>query len=189
MTVCSLHGSQKNFANCGVAEEEIAADETSCLPSNAVPSAPSPAVVATPPSTLQERFAAFVMCAFTPRRPSELPTSQWISFHQLLSLFQPHAPDERWLRLGPGNPILKQLIIQWYKGHPAYVGLAANAWCKKLKSNDPQDGSQVVSFSFEYSPTAAAAAAASVVQPSLEKGGTTRPMGRDPHGFFQGSGM
>ena len=98
------------------------------------------------------------MCAFTPRRPSELPTSRWVSYTTLLGLFQPHAPDERWLRLGPGNPILKQLIIQWYKGHPAFVGYAVKAWCKELKNNDPQaDGSRVISFSFEYSPAAAAA--------------------------------
>ena len=142
------------------------------MPDEDVPSALSPTVAAAPPSTLQERFSAFVMCAFTPKRPSELPTSRWASYTTLLDLFQPHAPDESWLRLGPGNPILKQLIIQWYKGHPAFVGLVANAWCKKLKNNSPQaDGSQFVSFSFEYSP---AAAVASVVQPSLEKGGNVR---------------
>ena len=153
MSVYPLHGSQANIANCGVPEEKIAADETS-LTFDAAPPAPSPTAVRDrPPSTLQERFATFVMCAFTPKRASELPTSQWTSYTMLLGLFQPHAPDERWLRLGPGNHIFKQLIIQWYKGHPAFAGLAANAWCKKLKDNGTNaDGCQVISFSFQKLP-------------------------------------
>ena len=32
-----------------------------------------------PMSSLQEKFVAFVMCDFTPRHPSELPTTEWAS--------------------------------------------------------------------------------------------------------------
>jgi hypothetical protein len=33
----------------------------------------------TPPSPLQLKFDALVMCNFTPRRPSTLPVSRWVS--------------------------------------------------------------------------------------------------------------
>ncbi len=33
----------------------------------------------TPPSPLQQKFDALVMCNFTPRKPSELPVSRWVS--------------------------------------------------------------------------------------------------------------
>ena len=35
--------------------------------------------------------------------------------------------DRVWL-MGPGN--LKQLIIKWYKDHPAFAGLAVEQWCR-----------------------------------------------------------
>ena len=43
----------------------------------------------------------------------------------LYLLFHPFAPEEVWF-MGPGN--LKQLIIEWYKAHPAFAG--SDAWCK-----------------------------------------------------------
>ena len=97
------------------------------------------------------------MCNFTPRRPSELQTSRWISFNTLFRLFQPHAPAEVWL-MGPGN--LKQLITKWYKGHPVFAGLAVDKWCKRLTNNNStQDGEgcYVFKFCFEYTLNAAAA--------------------------------
>ena len=91
----------------------------------------------------------------SPRHPKDLPTSQWVSYASLLQLFQPHAPMDVW-RTGPGN--LKQLIIEWYKGDPTFAGLAPDAWCKRIASNELQDrpgsGKKHVfyKFCFEYTP-------------------------------------
>jgi len=108
----------------------------------------------TPPSPLQQKFDALVMCNFTPRKPSELPVSQWVSFRRLFHLFQPHAPLDVWL-MGPGN--LKQLITEWYQKHPAFAGSVV--WCKRLKIADPQDGPGkfCYKFCFEYTPNGAPA--------------------------------
>ena len=107
--------------------------------------------VVAPPGTLQERFAAFVMCDFTPRRPSELPVSQWVSYQRLFSLFKPHASQMEVNAeiLRPGN--LKLLIIEWYKTHPAFTGLVSDKWCKKMRNNDQESGpdSHVFKFCFE----------------------------------------
>jgi hypothetical protein len=90
--------------------------------------------------TLKQKFETFVMCDFTPRHPGELPESQWVSYDRLYQLFQPHAPLDVWQK-GPGN--LKQLIIEWYQGDPAFAGLAPSAWCKRrvrrrVTRNEPQ---------------------------------------------------
>ena len=85
---------------------------------------------AAPPSALQQRFDALVMCNFTPRSPSELPRPQWVSFPQLFRLFKPHAPEEVW-PLGPGN--LKQLIVAWYERHPTFAGLEVDRWCTRFE--------------------------------------------------------
>ena len=55
--------------------------------------------------------------------------------------------------MGPGN--LRQMIIEWYKAHPAFAGSVA--WCKRVKSPDPQDGSgkHLYKFCFEYTPNGA----------------------------------
>ena len=101
------------------------------------------------PPPIQDMFATLVMCDYTPRRPSELPTSRWVSYQRLFHLFQPQL-DARvamhvWL-MGPGS--LKQLIIGWHKTHPAFAGVEVSAWCKRL----PQDNSVVYKFCFEYTP-------------------------------------
>lgn len=70
------------------------------------------------------------MCFFTPKRPSELPTSLWVSCERLLSL----APTEV-ARLGPNT--LKQLIAQWYQHHPAFAGLPFSAWCSSMLIKSP----------------------------------------------------
>jgi len=44
-----------------------------------------------PADDLKQRFVELVMCDFTPRHPSELPASRWVSFDRLYQLFQPHA--------------------------------------------------------------------------------------------------
>ena len=70
---------------------------------------------------------------------------------ELVCLFEIHAPSEVWQN-GSGN--LKQLIIAWFKDHPAFAGLDVKKWCRKLTDNDPQapPRSQVFKFSFEYTP-------------------------------------
>ena len=69
----------------------------------------------TPPSTLQEKFATYVMCDYTPRDPIELPMSLWASTGRLIRQLQPHAPVEV---AQLGNSRLKQLISEWYTNHP-----------------------------------------------------------------------
>ena len=100
---------------------------------------------------LQSIFMTRVMCDFTPRRPSSLPTWKWATLEQLLDRLALHSPREV-LQLGPNS--LRQLITQWYTDHPAFVGLAYTAWGKRLKDMDPQahPRSLVFKFSFEYTP-------------------------------------
>ena len=107
-----------------------------------------------PAEVLRKKFETLVMCNFTPRRPSELQTSRWVSFNTLFFLFGPDAGV--WLN-GPGN--LKQLITKWYKDHPAFAGLAVNKWCKRLTNNITQDGrgGYTFKFCFEHTPNEAAA--------------------------------
>ena len=102
-------------------------------------------------TNLKQQFVELVMCDFTPRHPSELPASRWVSFDRLYQLFQPHAAV---CQRGPGN--LRQRIIEWYKDDPAFIGLAPHEWCKRITSNDaPQNGSGktfLYRFCFEYTP-------------------------------------
>ena len=92
---------------------------------------------------------------FTPKHPSTLPKSQWLSYTRLFSIVQPYAPARVW-RQGRGN--LKQLVTEWCQHHPAYAGLAKSAWCIRLKDDDqpqPQAGqkhSTVSKFCLEYTP-------------------------------------
>ena len=100
---------------------------------------------------LQEKFATLVMCDFTPRNPSELPASRWVSYSQishLFSLFEPHVPAEVWL-VGQGN--LKCLITKWYQNHPTFFGLTPDAWPKRRKDQFRPEN-YIYKFSFEYTP-------------------------------------
>ena len=72
---------------------------------------------------------------FTPKHPSTLPRSQWLSYTRLFSTVQPYAPARVW-KQGPGN--LKQLVIEWCEHHPAFAGLAQSAWCMRLRDDDQQ---------------------------------------------------
>ena len=101
----------------------------------------------TPPGTLQERFAQHVMCDYTPIRPSELHKSLWVSCEQLVTLLQPHAPEEV-RRLGHEN--LKQLITEWHKDHPAFADLPFSAWCKKLKDRGNPHAARRSSIHFSF---------------------------------------
>ena len=68
------------------------------------------------------------------RPPKEFPTSRWATLEQLVLQLEPYAPEEV-ARIGPQN--LRQLITEWYKGHPAFAGLAYSAWGKRLKDMHP----------------------------------------------------
>ena len=75
---------------------------------------------------------------FTPKHPSTLPKSQWLSYTRLFLTVQPYAPARVW-KQGRGN--LKQLVIEWCQHHPVFAGLAQSAWCMRLKDDDqPQAG-------------------------------------------------
>jgi hypothetical protein len=136
----------------------------------------------TPPSPLQLKFDALVMCNFTPRRPSTLPVSRWVSCantaartgdyiapphtsaHPLIfvcPLFCPASDRRLYFLFHPFAPMdvwlmgpgnLKQMITEWYKAHPAFAGSVE--WCKRVKNTDPQDGSRqhCYKFCFEYTP-------------------------------------
>ena len=75
-----------------------------------------------------------------------------LSDKELVCLFEVHASSDEVRHTGPGS--LKQLIIAWFKDHPAFAGLEVKEWCRKLTDNDPQapPRSQVFKFSFEYTP-------------------------------------
>ena len=92
-----------------------------------------------------------VMCDFTPKPPSALPTWKWATLEQLLDRLQLHVPWEM-AQLRPDT--LRQYITEWYKDHPAFAGLPFTAWGKRLKDMDPaaHPRSLVFKFSFEYTP-------------------------------------
>ena len=95
-------------------------------------------------SALKELFAKL----FTPKHPSQMHGSQWVSLTRLAQTVKPYAPGQVWSK-GPGN--LKQLVIQWYRHHPVFAGLALNAWCKPLPDFDAP-GHLVSKFCFAYTP-------------------------------------
>ena len=70
---------------------------------------------------------------FTPKHPSMLPRSQWLSYTRLFSIVQPYSPGRVWKR-GRGN--LMQLVIEWCQHQPIYAGLAQNQWCTRMKEDD-----------------------------------------------------
>ena len=100
----------------------------------------------------ERRFYAIL---FTPKHPSTLPKSQWLSYTRLFSIVQPYAPARVW-RQGRGN--FKQLVTEWCQHHPAYAGLEQSAWCMRLKDEDqPKVGLRhrlptVYKFCLEYTP-------------------------------------
>ena len=75
------------------------------------------------------------------------------SYARLVRLFQPLAPLDLSHKV-PGN--LRQLIIEWYKDDPAFIGLAPREWCKRVTSNDAAQNrsgkTYLYKFCFEYTP-------------------------------------
>ena len=130
-------------------------------PSVAPPQLPGPAALACSSIALQQLsgFGADVSelhflfaRLFTPKHPSTLPRSQWLSYTRLFATVQPYAPARVW-KQGRGN--LKQLVIEWCQHHPAYAGLAQSAWCGRLKDDQPQAGrrqAMVYKFCLECTP-------------------------------------
>ena len=100
---------------------------------------------------IQSIFMTRVMCDFTPKPPSALPTWKWATLEQLLDRLQLHVPWEM-AQLRPDT--LRQYITEWYKDHPAFASLPFTAWGKRLKDMDPaaHPRSLVFKFSFEYTP-------------------------------------
>ena len=77
-------------------------------------------------------------------------TTASLPLHNAYHLIWPHAPMDVWLK-GPGN--LKQLIADWYKGDPAFVGLGPDAWIKRLKNTGPASGRGKSGYQFCFEHT------------------------------------
>ena len=103
------------------------------------------------PGSLKEIFAVHVMCNYTPRDPKQFPTSRWATLEELISSLQHHAPMEV-QKLGYQN--LRQMITDWFKGHPNFRDLPFRAWGKRLKDNNPRahPRSLTFKFCFEHTP-------------------------------------
>ena len=85
---------------------------------------------------------------FTPKDPSTLPKSQWLSYTRLFSIVHPYAPGRVW-KHGPGN--LMQLFTKWCQHQPSFAGLARSEWCKRTKESDGlQRVRAVYIFCLEY---------------------------------------
>ena len=70
---------------------------------------------------------------FTPKDPSTLPKSHWLSYTRIFSIVQPYAPGRVW-KQGRGN--LMQLLIQWCQHQPTFAGRKQSAWCARMKEFD-----------------------------------------------------
>ena len=112
---------------------------------------PKPNPQPNPKSLTLSLTLSLTRCDFTPRPPKDFPTSRWVTLEQLVIQLQQHAPAEV-ARIGPQN--LRQLITEWYKGHPTFAGLAYSAWGKRLKDMHPlaHPRSLTYKFSFEFTP-------------------------------------
>ena len=101
--------------------------------------------------SLKEIFTMHVAPDFTPRAPKAFHTLKWATLEELILRLQQHAPAEV-ARLGPQN--LRQLITEWYKGHPVFAGLCFSEWGKRLKDLHPHahPRSLTYKFSLEFTP-------------------------------------
>ena len=101
--------------------------------------------------SVQELFLTHVMCDYTPRDPTILPRSAWVSIERLSSQLQQHAPAEVELL---GLKGVKQMITESQMNHSAFAGLPFSAWCKNLKDKRPHahHRAQIAKFSFAYTP-------------------------------------
>ena len=105
-------------------------------------------------STLEARFAAHVMCNYTPRPPDKLSKKRWVSCDDLHRQLEPRTPSEaeRW------HPTyVKQLVTELFKDHPLFAGRPFSEWSKKLMNRDALAHStgktHVTYFCLEHTPT------------------------------------
>ena len=82
---------------------------------------------------------------FTPKDPSTLHKSQWLSYTRIFSIVQPYAPGRVW-KQGRGN--LMQLLIQWCQHQPAFAGRKQGAWCARMKEFDERVHKERVIYKF-----------------------------------------
>ena len=103
---------------------------------------------------MEARFAAHVMCNYTPRPPEEFSVKQWVSCIELHRQIKPLTPleAERW------HPTyVKQLVTELFKDHPLFAGRPFSEWSKKLMNRDALAHStgktHVTYFCLEHTPT------------------------------------
>ena len=106
-------------------------------------------------SNLELRFAAHVMCNYTPRPPDKLSKKRWVSCDELHRQLKPRTSleAERW------HPTyVKQLVTELFKDHPLFAGRPFSEWSKKLMNRDALAHStgktHVTYFCLEHTPTA-----------------------------------
>lgn len=105
-------------------------------------------------STLEARFAAHVMCNYTPRPPDKLSKKRWVSCDDLLHQLKPLTPleAERWQ-----PAYVKQLVTELFKDHPLFAGRPFSEWSKKLMNRDAPAHStgrtHDTCFCLEHTPT------------------------------------
>ena len=105
-------------------------------------------------SNLELRFAAHVMCNYTPRPPDKLSKKRWVSCDELHRQLKPRTSleAERW------HPTyVKQLVTELFKDHPLFAGRPFSEWSKKLMNRDALAHStgktHVTYFCLEHTPT------------------------------------
>ena len=106
-------------------------------------------------SALEARFAAHVMCNYTPQPPNKLSKKRWVSCDDLHRQLKPltSLEAERW------QPVyVKQLVTELFKDHPLFAGRPFSEWSKKLMNRDALAHStgktHVTYFCLEHTPTA-----------------------------------
>ena len=84
-------------------------------------------------STLEARFAAHVMCNYTPRPPEEFSMKQWVSCVELHRQIKPLTPleAEMWQ-----PAYVKMLVMELFKNHPLFASRPYSQWSKKLMNRD-----------------------------------------------------
>ena len=152
------YNSSDSSDSCSVSSGDSSPSSVIVVAQQLVPSLDSPLSVMAvaqqlvPSSlSLKEIFTMHVAPDFTPRVPKAFHMLKWATLEELILRLQQHAPAEV-ARLGPQN--LRQLITEWYKGHPTFAGLSFREWGKRLKDLHPHahPRSLTYKFSLEFTP-------------------------------------
>ena len=125
-----------------------AAGAAQVIPQQAAPAGSSTA------SNLEARFAAHVMCNYTPRPPDKLSKKRWVSCDDLHRQLEPRTS----LEADMWQPAyVKQLVTELFKDHPLFAGRPFSEWSKKLMNRDALAHStgktHVTYFCLEHTPT------------------------------------